>query len=149
MVRILSRLLQRLNRVLGLAGRAGEGPPREESVLGAKGEAFAAKYLQRAGYTILERNARLPMGEADLIVRTPQGTHVVVEVKTRARGKNARSDQAAPELAITRHKRRTLRAIATFLGRANNWGRVSVDVIAVEWPLAGGAPTLRHHQGVL
>lgn len=145
-----SLLLSLRGLVRRVRGRLFGGAMAEsDAQLGKQGEGFAAAYLQRAGYTVLERNARVPMGEADLIVRSPQGGHVVVEVKTRARGRNTRSDQAPPELAITRHKRRKLIGIARYLAKANGWTRMSVDVIAVEWPLDGGEPTLRHHKSVL
>lgn len=133
-----------LGRLWGADGRTA----RADVALGARGEALAAKHLERAGYRILERNARVPMGEADLVALAPDGVHVLVEVKTRARGKNARSDRAAPELAITSHKRRKLRTIARHLARANQWTQVRVDVIAVEWPRGGGEPVLRHYAGV-
>ena len=40
-------------------------PDRTE--LGALGERLAAKYLEKKGYRILERNFRCRMGEIDLI----------------------------------------------------------------------------------
>jgi putative endonuclease len=48
--------------------------------LGRWGEALAAEYLCRHGYTILERNVRTPYGEIDLIasvtpLETPLGTY--------------------------------------------------------------------------
>lgn len=149
MIVLFRRFFGFISAALGGAPRRGDVPQREDAVLGAKGEAFAAAYLRREGYQVLERNARLPVGEADLIARSPSGARVLVEVKTRARGKNSRSDRATPEMAITRHKRRKLRAIAAYLGKANNWGRVRVDVIAVEWPADGDEPTLRHHKDVM
>ncbi|WP_040165244.1 YraN family protein [Microbacterium gorillae] len=50
--------------------------------LGARGEAEAARYLQRAGYRVLDRNWRGPTGEVDLVVCRGSAL-VVVEVKTR------------------------------------------------------------------
>jgi putative endonuclease len=54
--------------------------PRLE--LGRRGEARAAWYFRLRGYSILERNARLPAGEIDLVVRRGR-TIVIAEVKTR------------------------------------------------------------------
>jgi putative endonuclease len=55
--------------------------PRQR--VGKWGENAAARYLERQGYTILARNARTRYGEIDLVVRSPQGELVFVEVKTR------------------------------------------------------------------
>lgn len=50
--------------------------------LGDHGEALAAKHLEEAGLTLLERSWRCPLGEIDIIAR--EGDYVVfVEVKTR------------------------------------------------------------------
>lgn len=50
--------------------------------LGRKGEAVAARYLRRAGYTILERNVRAGRNEIDIIAREGD-TVCFVEVRTR------------------------------------------------------------------
>jgi len=52
------------------------------ALLGRLGERRAAWFYRLRGYTILARNARLPAGEIDLIVRRGAIT-VIVEVKTR------------------------------------------------------------------
>ncbi len=50
--------------------------------LGDKGEALAAAYLTREGFTILERNFRCRSGELDLVAK--DGSYLVfIEVKTR------------------------------------------------------------------
>lgn len=51
--------------------------------IGKWGEAKAAEYLESHGYTILTRNARTPFGEIDLVVISPEGEMVFIEVKTR------------------------------------------------------------------
>jgi putative endonuclease len=48
---------------------------------GKKGEDLAARYLQKKGYTLLDRNYRAERGEIDLIVTKDQ-VLVFVEVKT-------------------------------------------------------------------
>lgn len=50
--------------------------------LGNDGEAHVANWLQDHGYTICERNYRLPCGEIDLIARKDD-LIIFVEVKTR------------------------------------------------------------------
>lgn len=52
---------------------------------GNEGEERAAKFLQHAGYEVLERNYRSRYGEVDIIVRK-NDTVVFVEVKTWPRG---------------------------------------------------------------
>ena len=55
--------------------------PAKRTSVGMAGESVAARFLQRRGVTILDRNVRVGRDEIDLIVRTSQG-HVAVEVKT-------------------------------------------------------------------
>ncbi|GAA1474957.1 YraN family protein [Corynebacterium felinum] len=52
--------------------------------LGRRGEEAAARFLQRHGYTIIERNVRNVAGEIDIIAAIPNtNTLAFVEVKTR------------------------------------------------------------------
>ena len=51
--------------------------------VGRRGEAAAARFLERRGYEILERNWKCQYGEADIIARSEEGAIVFVEVKTR------------------------------------------------------------------
>jgi len=50
--------------------------------IGAAGEDAAVRYLEKIGYTILERNYRLRIGEVDVIARDEEYL-VFIEVKTR------------------------------------------------------------------
>ena len=50
--------------------------------LGRRGEAAAARYLERFGYEILEMNWQSPAGEVDIVARDCDAL-VFVEVKTR------------------------------------------------------------------
>jgi len=67
--------------------------------VGLWGEAVASEYLANNGYSILERNARTPHGEIDLVARQGIVT-VFVEVKTRTSNRFG-----PPEAAITKKKR--------------------------------------------
>ena len=51
--------------------------------LGKWGEATAADFLEKQGYSIVERNCRTPYGEIDLVAYDG-AVFVFVEVKTRA-----------------------------------------------------------------
>lgn len=116
--------------------------------LGPAGERAAERHLKSKGFSIIARNARVPMGEADLVCRAPDGTIVIVEVKSRRVIEGVNSPPA--ELSITAHKRRKLRAIMRHLTRANRWHRTPrrIDIIAVDF--AGDEPVeLRHHPGAV
>lgn len=54
----------------------------DHNELGKTGEAVAAKYLERKGFSIIERNWRFKQKELDLIARYKEYL-VVIEVKTR------------------------------------------------------------------
>lgn len=146
----------------GIAGRAGLGwwarslravaglfraRPSGRDGVWLSGEDAAASYLQDNGFVILQRNAQTSAGEADLVARAPDGTLVVVEVKARTRGQNARSDSLPTSAALTRAKLRRLRAIASHLARANRLPNARIDLITVDFPLQS-APVVRHHPGV-
>jgi putative endonuclease len=78
--------------------------------VGRWGEELAAGYLSQRGYRILDRNARTPYGEIDLVAcqdeMAPACT-VFVEVKTRRSGAFG-----LPEEALTARKRAHLLAAA-------------------------------------
>lgn len=50
--------------------------------LGKKGEDFATIYLQKQGYTIIDRNFECKQGEIDIIAKE-KNEYVFIEVKTR------------------------------------------------------------------
>jgi putative endonuclease len=78
--------------------------------LGAHGERLASTHLERAGYAILERNARCGrLGELD-IVAADRRCLVFCEVKTRVAGTSA--GPAGPLDAIGTLKRQRLRRLA-------------------------------------
>jgi putative endonuclease len=99
--------------------------------LGRRGEAAAARHLQKHGYRILGRGVRLLRGEIDIIARGRDGTLVFVEVKTRAG-----PECGPPEEAVTFAKRDQLRRIAqAYLSRHRlEDAPCRFDVIAVSIP---------------
>lgn len=120
----------------------------DTAALGRAGEAHAAKTLKSAGYTILDRNVRLPMGEVDIVAQDPdQRTIVIVEVKCRVLGEGA---HPPPEAQINARKRRVLIATLRYLTTANNWQSrpKRIDVIAVDWGHKGPIATRHYHNAV-
>ena len=74
--------------------------------LGRRGEDAALDVYVRAGYRLIARNWRCPLGELDLVLARP-GIVVVCEVKTRAG-----TAFGAGYDAVTGPKRRRLRRLA-------------------------------------
>ena len=102
---------------------------RPPSTLGERGEAVAARYLRRKGYTIVARQAREGFGELDLVA-VDRGVVVFVEVKTR------RSDSAGhPAEAVDLNKQRRLtRAALAFCGAIICW---TTRCGSMSWPFGG------------
>lgn len=106
-----------------------------------RGEQFAATWLRRQGYRILERNLPLADDEADLIALDPDGrTVVIVEVKTRA------DDTTAPEASISRTKQYRLSRLAARLLQSRQYQDrpLRFDAISIVWPDGAKRPTVRH-----
>lgn len=81
--------------------------------LGVNGEDYAARYLESAGYRILERNYRIRSAEIDLIAER-DGVIVFIEVKTRRTKKFGR-----PAEAVTLFKqKKIIEAASVFMQRA-------------------------------
>ncbi len=79
---------------------------RSTKVRGDAGEDEALAYLQEHGLRLLQRNYRTPGrggGEIDLIMQSPDGTVVFVEVRQRSR-----SDFGGAAASIGLHKQRRI-----------------------------------------
>jgi putative endonuclease len=105
-------------------------PQTRQQRVGQWGEAAAARYLERRGFTIVARNMRTSYGEIDLIARHPQGELVFVEVKTRTS-----ENFGFPEEAVNARKLEHLVSAAqAYLLKSTeltetNW---RIDVVAVQ-----------------
>lgn len=108
--------------------------------LGRRGEEAAARYLERRGFEILERNWTCPAGEADIIAQD-ENTLVFVEVKTRSN-----TDKGLPEEAVDQKKReRYERIAAAFLGTYDAVDvAVRFDVVSI-LAVGGERALLRYH----
>jgi putative endonuclease len=119
---------------------------RQPKDLGARGETFAAKHLQRQGYKLIVMNRREKKGEIDLIVMNKEYL-VFVEVRTRSS-----EDFMTPEQSIRREKRDMVRKTVRRLIRRHKTAGLKprIDVIAIIWPEGAAEPSqLRHHKGVI
>ncbi|GIW86235.1 MAG: UPF0102 protein [Isosphaeraceae bacterium] len=110
-------------------------------LLGARGEAQAARYLRRQGLRIILQGYRLRSGEIDLIAREGD-TLVFVEVKTRRRGE--------PVEAVTPRQQERICRVALRFMRYHELDRAGVkcrfDIVAVLWPEDWGRPTIEHYR---
>ncbi len=86
----------------------------EHITTGSTGEQAACDYLASLGYQIFDRNFRVPFGEIDIVARDPDGTLVIVEVKT-----ITNSGNILPEENLTRSKFLKLSRVASFYANRN------------------------------
>lgn len=115
---------------------------QESRKLGDRGEDAAAAFLERNGFTIVERNWRCPAGEVD-IVALDGDTLVLCEVKTRKT-----PAKGTPDEAVTPAKqRRYARLAAAYLLHTGSVDvAVRFDVISI-LVVAPDRALLRHHRG--
>ena len=121
---------------------------KAKDALGRRGEEIAAAYLVTAGFRVLARNWRCPVGEIDIVAHEGP-TLVVVEVKTRTTDAFGH-----PFEAVTPAKLRRLHLLAAAWQAAHpaEAGRmrprdVRVDVVGILCP-ASGEPTVEHLRAV-
>ncbi len=110
--------------------------------IGQWGETVAAEYLQLRGYRIVERNARTPSGEID-IVACRAGITFFVEVKARTSRR-----YGLPEEAVTPRKQAHMLAAAEYYAARHEIDFWQADVLAVEGH-PGARPTIEHFENVL
>lgn len=116
------------------SGRTAAGSSTAKAARGADAENTAARYLARAGLSLIARNYRSPFGEIDLIMRHDD---VLVFVEVRFRN---RTDYGLPAETVDRRKQARLRATAEHFrqrdARASN-RPCRFDIVAVA-PAAAG-----------
>ena len=110
--------------------------------LGKWGEDLAADYLQRKGYTIIERDWK--SGKRDLDIIAQDGNVIVfVEVKTR---RNRLFGE--PEESVDYHKLQNLQqAISHYVQFRNIRQDIRFDIISVVGTI-GSEPDIQHIQNV-
>jgi len=111
----------------------------ESHDLGRRGEALAARWLARNGWTILARNFRVGRKEVDLVARRGR---VVAFVEVKAR---AGPGWGHPLEAVTRAKRAEIATVArAWIARHGRRGDVyRFDAIAL-YPSGSGGWRLEH-----
>jgi putative endonuclease len=116
----------------------------QKQAFGQWGEATAAGYLAKHGYTLLERNYHTAHGEID-IVASKAGVLTFVEVKTRSS-----HSFAYPEDSVTRRKQAHLLSAAAEYLQAHPESSESwqFDVIAIE-RRPGASPEIVHFENVI
>ena len=101
----------------------------EDHVLGRRGEDVAQRFLQRAGFVIVDRNYRMASGAGEVdLVGWEADTLVFVEVKSRKT-----DEYGAPDRAIGIEKQSSLiRAAREYARHAEvPWQKVRFDVVNV------------------
>ena len=98
--------------------------PRE---LGRRGERRAAWFYRLRGYRILERNARLPAGEIDLVVKRG-ATIVIAEVKTRQTKVAGEGHEA-----VNRTKRERMIKLGDQYAARHPEAQLRYDILSLYW----------------
>ncbi len=115
--------------------------------LGDAAESLARAHLTRAGLTLVEANYRTPGrggGEVDLIMRTPEGTLVFVEVRQR---KSSSHGGAGASIGAVK-QRRIIFAARSYLMRFASPPPCRFDVVLVQGrPDAPEAPSIEWLRG--
>ena len=102
------------------------GAPTQQKATGDRGEAVCARYYEKHGYRILERNYHSRYGEIDVIAES-ETQLVFIEVKTRALGQ-----ATLPCEAVDRSKMRRLTQTAqVFLQSCDRAKQMQFDVFEV------------------
>lgn len=105
--------------------------------LGQQAEDAALAHLRRAGLRLVQRNYRTPGrggGEIDLIMQSPDGTLVFVEVRSR---RSAKHGGAASSVGAVKQRRLVFAARHFLLGRATlppcRFDVVTLEAGQVQW----------------
>lgn len=128
------------NRKKKAAGGDARSQGRRNQELGRRGEDAAARFLDRLGYEIVERNWTCAAGEADIIARDGDSV-VFVEVKTRSS-----CDYGMPAEAVDEAKRDRYERIAALFLQGFDVVDVPVrfDIVSIV-AISPDRAMIRHH----
>lgn len=95
--------------------------------IGKLGEDLATKYLQKIGYTVIDRNFRCKQGEIDIIAKCKQEI-IFIEVKTRTN-----LNYGEPVEAVTQIKQKHIEKATKYYIYINNLydSFIRIDIIEV------------------
>jgi putative endonuclease len=116
----------------------------EDHALGRRGEDIAHRFLQRAGFIVVDRNYRMASGGGEVdLVGWDADTLVFIEVKSRQT-----AEYGSPDRAIGLQKQSTLMRAAREYARHAEvpWERVRFDVVNVVF---SAPPAVTHFRDVL
>lgn len=106
--------------------------------LGNTGEDIACQFLERKGYTVIERNYLKPWGEIDIICRKGSVYHMV-EVKSISRGTfpGSGSRVTRPNMSAEDHihpakLKKLARTVELYMGGIPGSPDYQIDVVTVE-----------------
>jgi putative endonuclease len=107
----------------------------ERKMVGQLGESVAVQFLERKGFTIIERNYRKPWGEIDIIAEK-RGIVRFVEVKTLSRENipdvTREIDDYRPEEQVHPLKlRKIARTAEMYMNAKNDSREYQIDVVGV------------------
>ncbi len=115
---------------------------------GQAAERLCEGELRQRGWSILDRNWRIRLGEIDLVARDGR-TLVIVEVKSSRPGRGA--GPVTPVLAVDRRKQQRLRRLATawLVARQSHvsFDEIRFDVVGVTFAADGSVAAWEHIEG--
>ncbi len=117
---------------------------RAKDAVGRYGEDVAARYVQDAGWRLLDRNWRGPDGELDIVAMDGSAL-VTVEVKTRRGVGFGYPAEAVTPRKVARLRRLTAQWVAAHDARPRS---IRIDVIGVLLPRSGAA-RVEHLVGIV
>jgi putative endonuclease len=110
--------------------------------LDRRGERAAERFVRRAGYKIVARRERSPLGELDLVAVDGR-TVVFIEVKTRAAHTAGHPGEAVD---LEKQKKLTRLALAYLKRHDLLEYPARFDVLAVTWPAKSRRPKIEHYK---
>lgn len=111
----------------------------KRKIVGKRGEAIAASYLEERGYQILEQNWRCGRAEIDIIAKEGE-TLVFIEVKAR---QTSRYGQPA-RFFKTQQRDRIASAAGSYMEKTGHDWALRFDLISVVFSVDAAAPQIEH-----
>ncbi len=110
-------------------------------------ENIAARYLEEAGYEVVEKNYRKPWGEIDIVARK-EGIVVFVEVKA---NKQALASGFNPEVRVDRKKiGKIYKTAALYMEyeAGETAGEWQIDIVSVIFDIPNKKAKIRHFKNI-